>query len=59
MGAGNFKILLQFSSDISETFRDDWLSMAKYRLLIVLAIGQALRRLWHFKILTCVSMGKS
>ncbi len=32
--------------------------MVEYRLSLFLAIGQVLKKLWHFEISTCESMGK-
>ncbi len=32
--------------------------MVEYRLSLLLAIGQVLKMMWHFKILTYESMGK-
>ncbi len=55
--AGNFKtlVLLQVSSDASQTLRGLWTTMVEYRLLISLAIGQIFgqrKNFWHFEILT-------
>ena len=59
-GAGNFKTLLlpQFSSDVSQTLWGHWATMVEYRLWLFLVIGQLLKILWHFEILSWGSMGK-
>ena len=50
---------LQFSSDISQILLGHWLPWWNTWLAITfLAIGQVLKILWHFEILTWESMGK-
>ena len=52
--AGNFKTLLptQLSSHVSQTLWGHWATTVEYRLLLFLPIGQVLKILWNFEILT-------
>ena len=60
-GTGNFKmlLLLQFSSDVSQTLWGHWLPWWNTGYLLpFLAIGQFLKKFWHFEILTWESVWK-
>ncbi len=52
MGLEVSKLLPQSLSHVSQTLCERWTTMVEYRLLLFLPIGQVLKILWHFEILT-------
>ncbi len=52
-------VILQFSFDLSQSYKDVVYPMVECMCSLFLAIGHVLKILWPFEILTWESMGKS